>query len=64
MNPEKEIEARVAAVFDMRSLKAIERRSGYPDSTLYEWKHHPCRIKAVDLLRLEEVTGERKRREA
>lgn len=60
MNPEKEIEERVAAVFDMRSLKAIERRSGYPDSTLYDWKHNPCRIRAVDLLRLEQITGIRR----
>ena len=60
MKPEKEVEARVAAVFDMRCIKALEKRSGYPDSTLSDWKHDPCRIKAVDLLRLEEITGIRR----
>ena len=60
MNPEQEVKQRVAAVFDMRVIKEMSKRSGYPLSTLAQWRKQPLTIKAVDLIRLEELTGERK----
>ncbi len=60
MNPEQEVKQRVAAVFDMRVIKEMSKRSGYPLSTLAQWRKRPLTIKAVDLIRLEELTGERK----
>jgi len=62
-NAEQEVKDRVAAVFDMRIIKEMSKRSGYPESTLAQWKRKPLTIKAVDLIRLEEITGERKQGE-
>lgn len=57
MKPEDECTKRVRAVFDMRNLSEMSRRTGYPTETLRRWKKKPLSIKAVDLIRLEQKTG-------
>jgi hypothetical protein len=57
MKPEDETKKRVKAVFDMRNLSEMHRRTGYPTETLRRWKNSPLSIKAVDLIRLENMTG-------
>lgn len=57
--PEAEVRQRVKAVFDMRVIAEMSRRSGYPKETLRMWKNNPLRIRAVDLLRLEQMTCSR-----
>ena len=55
--PEAEVKKRVHNVFNMRNLAEMSRRSGYRHETLRRWKNDPLRIKAVDLIRLEQLTG-------
>ena len=57
MKPEDETKRRVRAVFDMRNLAEMSRRTGYHTETLRRWKNKPLSIKMVDLLRLEQKTG-------
>lgn len=57
--PETEVRKRVSAVFDMRVISEMSRRSGYPKETLRQWKNNPLRIRAVDLIRLEQLTCSR-----
>ena len=57
MKPEEETKKRVEAVFDMRNLSEMSRRTGYHTETLRRWKKKPLSIKAVDLIRLEQKTG-------
>jgi len=54
---EEETKRRVRAVFDMRNLAEMSRRTGYHTETLRRWKIKPLSIKMVDLLRLEQKTG-------
>lgn len=57
MKPEDKVKQRVRRVFDMRNISEMSRRTGYPKETLRGWRDHPLRIRAVDLIRLEEKTG-------
>ena len=61
--PEQEVKQRVAAVFDMRMISQLSKRTGYPHETLRSWRDNPLRIKAVDLIRLEQLTGIAERKE-
>ena len=60
IRPEQEVKQRVKAVFDMRVISEMSRRSGIPHETLRSWRDNPLKIKAVDLLRLEQMTCSRK----
>ena len=57
MRPEDEVKRRVRLIFDMRNVAEMSRRTGYPKETLRGWKNSPLRIRAVDLIRLEQKTG-------
>mgnify|MGYP006923198106 CR=1 FL=1 len=57
MRPEDEVKKRVRLIFDMRNISEMSRRTGYPKETLRGWKNDPLRMKAVDLIRLEQKTG-------
>ena len=59
MKPEEEVKKRARIVFNMRNLSELSRRTGYPKSTLQNWRNNPLSIRAVDLIRLENVTGVR-----
>jgi hypothetical protein len=41
----------------MRSIEEMARRTGYSASTLKNWKRNPESIKAVVLIRLENMMG-------
>lgn len=55
--PEAEVRKRVNNIFTMRNLAEMSRRTGYRHETLRRWKKNPLMIKAVDLIRLEQLTG-------
>ena len=57
MKPEDEVKKRVRRVFEMRNFSEMSRRTGYAQETLRRWKQKPLSIKAIDLLRLEQITG-------
>ena len=57
MRPEAEVKRRVRRIFDMRSIEEMARRTGYSASTLKNWKRNPESIKAVVLIRLENMMG-------
>jgi len=57
MKPEEELKKRVRRIFDMRNISEMSRRTGYPCETLRRWKRDPYCIKAIDLIRLEKMTG-------
>ena len=57
MKPEDETKRRVRAVFDMKNLAEMSRRTGYHTERMRRWKNKPLSIKMVDLLRLEQKTG-------
>ena len=57
MKPEDEVKKRMREIFNMRNLAAMSKRTGYPLSTLQRWRSNPLQIKAVDLIRLENMTG-------
>lgn len=57
MKPEDKVKQRVRKVFDMRNISEMSRRTGYPKETLRSWRNNPLRIRAVELIRLEEMTG-------
>lgn len=59
-HPEQEIRDRVKAIFDMKNISEMSRRTGYAKETLRGWKRYPLRMRAVDLVRLEYLTGLRK----
>lgn len=59
MKPEEEVKKRAKKVFNMRNLHELSRRSGYAIETLRRWKQKPLSIRAVDLIRLENITGVR-----
>lgn len=52
---EKEVKERVEAVFTMRNIAEMSRRTGYRHETLRRWKKDPYRMKAVDLFTLERI---------
>ena len=53
--PEAEVKKRVREIFDMRVIRQMSKRTGYPEQTLSNWKRNPLLIKAVDLIRLEQL---------
>lgn len=53
--PEQEVRKRVHLIFDMKNLAEMERRTGYNHQTLSNWRKNPLIIKAVDLIRLEQM---------
>jgi hypothetical protein len=55
--PEAEVKKRVRDIFDMRVIRQMSKRTGYPEQTLSNWKRNPLLIKAVDLIRLEQLMG-------
>ncbi len=55
MTPEKELSERVRKLFDMRNLSEIARRTGYPKTTLSQWKRKPLSIPALALITLERL---------
>lgn len=57
MRPEDEVKKRVREIFDMRVVRQMSKRTGYPEQTLSNWKRNPLLIKAVDLIRLEQLMG-------
>jgi DNA invertase Pin-like site-specific DNA recombinase len=57
MKPDEEVKKRVRRIFAMRTIEEMSRRTGYPASTLKNWKRNPISIKAIDLIRLENKTG-------
>ena len=59
MKPEEEVRRRAKKVFNMRNLSELSRRSGYATETLRRWKYKPLSMRAVDLIRLENITGVR-----
>ena len=59
MKPEEEVRKRANKVFNMRNLSELSRRSGYATETLRRWRQKPLSIRAVDLIRLENITGVR-----
>ena len=59
-HPEQEVRDKVKAIFDMRNLSEMSRRTGYAVETLRRWRRYPLTMKAVDLIRLEYLTGIRK----
>ena len=60
MKPEEEVKRRCREIFDMRNVKELSRRTGYPYETLRRWKKNPLLIRAADLIRLEQETGVRR----
>lgn len=59
MKPEEEVRKRASKVFNMRNLSELSRRSGYATETLRRWRQKPLSMRAVDLIRLENITGVR-----
>lgn len=59
MKPEEEVKKRARLIFNMRNLSELSRRTGYATETLRRWRANPLSIRAVDLIRLENVTGVR-----
>lgn len=59
MKPEEEVRKRANKVFNMRNLHELSRRSGYAIETLRRWRMNPLSMRAVDLIRLENITGVR-----
>lgn len=59
MKPEEEVKKRARNVFNMRNIAELSRRTGYAKETLRRWRSNPLSIRAVDLIRLENVTGVR-----
>lgn len=59
MKPEEEVRKRANRVFKMRNLSELSRRSGYATETLRRWRQKPLSMRAVDLIRLENITGVR-----
>ena len=57
MKPEDEVRNRIRVLFDCTNLMEVSRRTGYPRSTLQNWKKNPLKIRAVDLVRLERLLG-------
>ena len=57
MRAEEIVRDRIKNLFLMKNLAEVSRRTGYPRATLQSWKDHPERIRAVDLIRLEELLG-------
>ena len=60
MKPEEEVKRRCREIFDMRNVRELSRRTGYPYETLRRWNKNPLLIRAVDLIRLEQETGVRR----
>lgn len=59
MKAEDEVRKRAREIFNMRNLSELSRRTGYAKETLRRWKEKPLSIRAVDLIRLEQITGVR-----
>lgn len=57
MKPEDELKKRVRRIFDMRNMAEMSRRTGYSAETLRRWRNKPLSIPAIDLIRLEKMTG-------
>lgn len=57
MRPEEIVREKIKNLFQLKNLAEVARRTGYPRATLQSWKDHPERIRAVDLIRLEEMIG-------
>lgn len=62
MKPEQRIKKRVGALFNCVNVSEVSRRTGYPRSTLQNWKNDPLSIPAVCLETLEQLLGKEKER--
>ena len=62
MKPEQRIKRRVAILLDCANVSEVARRTGYPRSTIQNWKRNPLMIPAVCLEPLEDLLGTGKER--
>lgn len=57
LKPEQRIKKRIETLFGCANLAEVARRTGYPRSSIQNWKKNPLSIPAVCLETLEDILG-------